>query len=119
MKERFTILLLSLPEGERYELPDSIKYAVKKDLGDYHRKRNQWLPEMQEGACLYPTEPGGLPDRGPAGTVCRNSAMWSGCIYRNKGKTRLMRSVPFIWIWKAWTGKIRSTKSFVLQYVIF
>lgn len=41
-----------LPEGERYELPSSIKYAVKKDLGDYRRKRNQGLQEMQEGASL-------------------------------------------------------------------
>ncbi|WP_024292940.1 phage baseplate assembly protein V [Lacrimispora indolis] len=41
-----------LPEGEHYELPDSIKYAVKKDLGGYRRKRNQGLREMQEEACL-------------------------------------------------------------------
>lgn len=41
-----------LPEGERYKLPNSIKYAVKKNLGDYRRKRNQGLQEMQEAACL-------------------------------------------------------------------
>ncbi|WP_313152237.1 phage baseplate assembly protein V [Lacrimispora sp.] len=41
-----------LPKGESYELPKSIKYAVKKDLGDYRKKKNQGLQEMREGACL-------------------------------------------------------------------
>ncbi|MGB8451722.1 MAG: contractile injection system protein, VgrG/Pvc8 family [Anaerocolumna sp.] len=41
-----------LPRGERYELADHLKYAVKKDLGDYRRKRNQGLSKMPEGACL-------------------------------------------------------------------
>ena len=41
-----------LPKGERYEFADHMKYAVKKDLADYRRKRNQGLSKIPEGACL-------------------------------------------------------------------
>ena len=41
-----------MPKGESYELPKSIKYVVKKDMGDYQRKRNQGLQEMRESSCL-------------------------------------------------------------------
>lgn len=41
-----------LPRGDHFETSNSIKYTVKKDLGDYRRKRNQGLPQMKEEDCL-------------------------------------------------------------------
>ena len=41
-----------LPKGESYELPHSVRYAVKKNLADYQRKRNQGLTQMRETSCL-------------------------------------------------------------------
>lgn len=41
-----------LPKGESYELPKFAKYAVKKNLMDYQKKRSQGLTQMRESSCL-------------------------------------------------------------------
>lgn len=41
-----------LPKGENYELPKFAKYAVKKNLMDYQKKRSQGLMQMREASCL-------------------------------------------------------------------
>lgn len=41
-----------LPKGESYVLPESAKYAVKKNLMDYQKKRSQGLTQLRETSCL-------------------------------------------------------------------
>lgn len=47
-----TKYFVDLPKGSVCELPEGIRYTVRKDMGSFLRKRSRGLPELKENACL-------------------------------------------------------------------